>query len=385
MQRRASGAVCIPGTTRATCRHCFRADINTVVASVRPKEAVTMAVREAHLVGSLPGTTPAAAMSTALQILGPYLRTLPDGETGERRNWVISIIEGFRAHPDLELRKQGDWSDYNKTPVWRVRKGHTLYGANLDFGHVAAVRESYPILRELAEAAGRPDLAFQEGVPGDFDLAMFTLGPAGALRWKRAFTEATLTEIREVAAMTGPQTLFQIEVPVELVMIAKAPAHTRPALARALAHSVVRLAAGSPMGTRFGVHLCLGDMNNRAFGRMSDVMPLVLLANAITSTWPDGRPLDILHAPFAAADVPATTDRAFYRPLARLRLPDDTRFAAGFAHEAQSVADQLEIRSIIEGLLAREVMISAACGLGRRSEEAGRRVLERTAELCTAA
>jgi hypothetical protein len=343
-----------------------------------------MPVREAHLVGSLPGATPEAAMSTALELLGPYLRTLPDGETGERRNWVISIVEGLRQHPDLELRKQGDWSDYDRTPVWRVRRGHVLYGANLDFGHVAAVRDSYPIFRRLTEAAGRLDLAFQEGVPGDFDLAMFTLGPVGALRWRRPFTEATLSEIRDVAAISGPQTLFQIEVPAELVLVAKAPARARAGLAKVLARGIVRLAAASPAGTRFGLHLCLGDMNNRAFGRMSDVTPLVVLANAITSNWPDGRALDTLHAPFAAADVPASTDRAFYEPLSGLNLPIGTRFAAGFAHESQSLADQLEIRSVIEERLGREVMMSAACGLGRRSEEAGRRVLERTAELCTA-
>ena len=132
-----------------------------------------MAERDAHLVGSLPGATPAEAMSTALDILGPRLRSLPDGETGERRNWVISIIEGLRQHPDLELKKTGDWSDYDKIPVLKVKRGHTLYGANLDFGHVAAVTESYPAFREAADAAGRPDLVFQEGVPGDFDLAMF--------------------------------------------------------------------------------------------------------------------------------------------------------------------------------------------------------------------
>src|SRR6478752_5849720 len=103
-----------------------------------------VADREAHLVGSLPGETPAAAMATALELLGPYLRTLPDGETGERRNWVISIVEGLRSHPDLELRKQGDWSDYDKVPVLRVRKGHRLFGASLDFGHVEAVRASFP-------------------------------------------------------------------------------------------------------------------------------------------------------------------------------------------------------------------------------------------------
>jgi len=97
---------------------------------------------------------------------------------------------------------------------------------------------------------------------------------------------------------------------------------------------------------------------------------------------PDRRPLDILHAPFAAADHPATTDPAFYAPLRDLDLPEDVRFAAGFAHESQPLSDQLQIRSVIDDLLRREVAIAAACGLGRRSEPDGRPVLERTAELC---
>ena len=257
-----------------------------------------------------------------------------------------------------------------------------MYGANLDFGHVDAVRASHPVFEQVRAAAGRPEIAFQEGVPGDLDLAMFTLGPTGALRHRRPFTEATITEIRGVGAITGPDTLFQIEVPVELVLLAKAPPPARPALARALARPITKLAAGAPEHTRFGVHLCLGDMNNRAFGTMDDVTPLVLLANAILAGWPEGRTLDLLHAPFAAADHPATTDKQFYAPLASLKLPGSVRFAAGFAHEAQSLADQLAIRATIDELVHREVTISAACGLGRRSEDAGRAVLERTAELC---
>jgi hypothetical protein len=342
-----------------------------------------MVDRDAHLVGSLPGRTPAEAMRTALEILGPRLRSLPDGETGERRNWVISIIESLRDHRDLQVKKTGDWSDYDKIPVLQVRRGHTLYGANLDFGHVAAVTESYPVFREVAMAAGRPDLVFQEGVPGDFDLAMFTLGPAGALRQRRAFTEATLTEIRQVGAITGPDTLFQIEVPAELVLLAKAPPQVRPALAKVLARPTIGLAAGSAPGTRFAVHLCLGDMNNKAFGTMSDVGPLTQLSNAIVAGWPADRPLDLIHAPFAAADHPATTDPSFYEPLRSLVVPVGTRFAAGFAHESQSIEDQRSIRGLIEGHLGGEVTIAAACGLGRRTLEDGRAVLERMADLCT--
>jgi hypothetical protein len=343
-----------------------------------------MSVREAHLVGSLPGATAAEAMSTALRLLGPHLRSLPDGETGARRNWLIPVVDGLRAHPDLELRRAGDWSDYDKTPVLKIRKGRTLYGASMNFGHVDAVRESFADFQKVKDDAGRADLAFQEGVPGDFDVAMFTLGPAGALRHRRPFTEATLAEIRDVSTITGPSTLFQIEVPAELVLLAKAPAAARPALAKLLAKTITGLAAAAAAGTRFGVHLCLGDMNNRAFGTMTDVSPMVLLANAVLRGWPEGRPLEVLHAPFAAADRPATTDAAFYAPLAGLALPADVRFAAGFAHESQSLADQMLIRSIIDDLTQREVAIAAACGLGRRSEADGRAVLERTAELCSA-
>ena len=125
-------------------------------------------------------------------------------------------------------------------------------------------------------------------------------------------------------------------------------------------------------------------MNNKAFGTMSDVNPLVLLSNAIVAGWPAGRPLDLIHAPFAAADNPATTDRAFYEPIRNLSVPPGTRFAAGFAHESQSLADQRTIRGVIEDGLGREVVIAAACGLGRRTPEAGRAVLERMAELCAA-
>lgn len=342
-----------------------------------------MTVREAHLVGSLPGASAAEAMGTALELLGPHLRSLPDGETGERRNWVISVVEGLRTHPAFEPAKPGDWSDYDRTPTMRVRRGRSLWGASLDFGHVAAARASLPAFEAARDAAGRPDLVFQSGVPGDFDIAMFTLGPAGALRHQRAFTEATLAEIRDVAALAGPATVFQIEVPAELVLLTKAPPRARPALAKVLARGVTRLAAGAAPGTRFQLHLCLGDMNNKAFGTMGDVSPLVLLANAVLAGWPSEQPLDLVHAPFAAADEPATTDPAFYAPLADLRLPADVRFAAGFAHESQSLEQQREVLELVEDRLRRQVVVSAACGLGRRDDGAARRVLERHAELCS--
>ena len=122
-------------------------------------------------------------------------------------------------------------------------------------------------------------------------------------------------------------------------------------------------------------------MNNKAFGTMTDVAPLVALGNAIVAQWPTGQRLAYVHAPFAAADQPATTDAAFYAPLDGLRLPAGTSFVAGFAHEAQSLDDQLRVRAMIEDRLGHEADVAAACGFGRRTQADGRAVLERTAEL----
>jgi len=180
-----------------------------------------------------------------------------------------------------------------------------------------------------------------------------------------------------VRALFGDDVLFQLEVPVESVVLARAPSGLRPVLAGLLARRIAALAQGAPAGSQFGLHLCLGDMNHRALGRLPDASPLVLLANAVTSRWPAGRPLRYVHAPLAAADDPPPASRAFYRPLAGLKLGAGVRFVAGFAHEDQDAGTQLRIRDMIETAAGRPVDISTSCGLGRRRPDAALAAMDR--------
>ena len=337
--------------------------------------------RIAHLVGSIPLDSAEAAMTAALDRMGPSLQWLPDGETGERTNWILHIVESFRDHPDLEIKREGDWSDYDKTPVFKVRDGHTLSGQTLDFGHADVFEENYPLFLKLREQAAPPDLAYQVGIPGDFDMALFTLGPVGAFRQRKPFSEATLRAIRAIHDRAGDDVVFQIEVPAELVFVAKMPPPVQGAMASFLAGGIARLAQESPNGARFGVHLCLGDMNHRALGRMSDVAPLVRLTNAIVAEWPTGRPLEFIHAPFAAAIEPPPNRRSFYAPLRDLRLRSNIEFIAGFAHEGQPIDAQRALRDHLDELVGRDVGIATACGLGRRDRDAALAAMDRTAEL----
>ena len=339
--------------------------------------------RGVHLVGSIPADSAEAAMREATRRLGPRLASLPDGETGERKDWIVHILESFRSHPDLEVSRDGDFSDYDRTLTFRVRRGHRLRGETLDFGHVAAYRQSLPeferIRAELPD--GGRDLAFQVGLPGDLDMALFTLGPLGAFRRRGAFAAATVREIREIHQQGGDSVLFQLELPAELVFVAKMPGPLRPAMAGFLNGGVAKLVAAAPQGARFGVHLCVGDLAHKALGRMRDASPLVTLANALAKRWPAGRPLEYVHAPFAAGEEPAPLDEAFYRPLAGLRLPPGVRFVAGFVHEARDLEQNRRVLGLVEKHAGRTVDLATACGLGRRTPEAAHRTMDLAAEL----
>ncbi|MFG1961841.1 hypothetical protein [Nonomuraea sp. NPDC049028] len=341
-----------------------------------------MPSRHIHLVGSYPAADTRQAMTIVADVAGPYLRALADGEVGARRNWITHIIDGLREHPDIELRTDGNWSGYDNRPVFRVKRGHRLTSGSMRLGHAAAAGEGYEVFKEIRASHRLDGVSFQVGIPGDLDLALFAFGPARAFTRRRPFREALAREIREITGWGGHDVLFQLEVPVELVMVAGVPKPLRTATARSLVHGMVKQVATAPPNARFGVHLCVGDLNNKALKRLPTVTPVVSILNALLRAWPQGRPLEYVHVPLAAGDQPPPLEPGFYQDLESLAaLPPDTRFAAGLVHEAQEVDDQRKILRMVESILSRTVDVSPACGLGRRSPQDARRVLERAVAL----
>lgn len=341
-----------------------------------------MSQRRTLLVGSIPVGSAEDAMTLAMCEVGPHLRYLPDGETGERDRWIVGIVNSLRSHPDLRVRREGDWSTYKDQLNFAVRRGHRLTGASLDFRHVAAYEESWPVFERVCKEFARTDLTFQVGIPGAFDMALFTLGPTGPFRNRRPFTEATVREIEQIHARADGDVLFQIEVPVELVLVTQVPRTIQPVIAAWMGGVVTDLAARAPRGARFGVHLCLGDLGHKALGKLRDTAPLVRLTNAIVQRWPAERPLEYVHAPLAAGEDPPVLGQSFYRPLGELRLPAETRFVAGFLHEACPLDELRQILDEIESHLGHSVDVAASCGLARRGWDAAIAVMRQSAEFC---
>jgi hypothetical protein len=83
------------------------------------------------------------------------------------------------------MRARG--ADYDDTLTFRRRSKHSLRGETLDFCHVADAEASYAQFVEQRAARGRSPahLRFRVGIPGDFDMALFALGPRAALLGNR--------------------------------------------------------------------------------------------------------------------------------------------------------------------------------------------------------
>lgn len=325
--------------------------------------------RKTHLVGAWPGFSGAQAMDSALRRLGPHLLRMTDGETGERAQWVLPTMDWLRANPDVELIADGDYSDYEHGTRYAVREGRTFDPANIELGYHRFFGRSYPAFRELRGRHRHDDIAFQVGCPAPIDLAVDSFGFEVANTDRsiaQAYAAATLREILAIHAEAGDDVVFQIETVVSMVAVARTPEEHQGQVAGQMAGAITAMVAMAPAGTRFGAHLCLGDFHHRALAEMGSARPLVTLANTLAAMWPEGRPLEYIHAPFAAAERPGSLDPSWYAPLADLELPDGVRFVAGFVHEDLDLEQLREVQALIERHVGHEVDVAATCGLGRR-------------------
>ena len=63
---------------------------------------VTANASYAHLLGSVPLADTETVLRAVCAELGPHLRRIPDGETGERLQWVEFQRDMLLNHPDME-------------------------------------------------------------------------------------------------------------------------------------------------------------------------------------------------------------------------------------------------------------------------------------------
>lgn len=325
-----------------------------------------------HLVGSVPMRDAEQVFGEVSRVLGPYLKRLPDGETGERLNWVGHLESVFEASDAFE-RTDTLFKVHPTATGWyrrRLQPGKTP--ADVRFGNLFYADfaiASYQTFRRL-KAQGRIPQAVRFQV---------TLAPAHSVLWLFTVDElhAPLDPIynaalkREIDRMASaiPHEELAIQFDVASAVFARLERNeassygrTKEETQETFSNILVDLGNHVPQGVELLYHLCYGDNQHKHVVEPTDMGDMVEFTNRVLSRVK--RPVQLVHMP-----VPRNrSDEGYFRPLARLKLRPETELCLGLVHYTDGVPGT-KARLATASKFAKGFSIATECGFGRRKPE----------------
>jgi hypothetical protein len=325
------------------------------------------------LVGSIPLVDSDAVLDAVGESLGTRLKTVPDGETGVRANWIGWQHAAFAAQDALEQTDRKE-RDYQLRPPYRFRAGKGPADLALgDLGFARAAVASYARFRlKRGDGAFRADARFQICLPTPFaPVFSFTAYEAQGGVYP-AYEAAMIAEIEAVLRdIPAHDLVFQWDVATEMSIFEKL--HPVPFLgedpASWLIATLARLGDAIPAEAGLGYHLCYGSMGNRHWKEPEDLGVCVWTANAVAKGV--SRRIDFFHMP-----VPIERDDdGYFEPLDDLELAPETLVYLGLLHARDGTKGA---RRRIEAALAhlKRFGLSTECGWGRMKPDEVRPLLD---------
>ena len=312
-------------------------------------------MRHVHLVGSVPLKNAREVFETVSAALGPKLKRVPDGETGERSDWITWLEPVFAGNPALE--KSDELFRIHATGTARIRyrlkpgkSVNDVHFGNLFYADVA--KRSYADFAALKrEGKIAPDLKFQ-----------IDLVPAHSVIWlflqddlhqplDPVFNAALKREIDKIAE-TLPHDQIAIQFDVASAVFARlqrgepnAYGNNRAQMLARFSRILTDLAEHVPADIQLLFHFCYGDSNHKHVVEPVDMRDMVDVANRLSTDV--GRPIQLIHMP-----VPRDrSDDAYFAPLSELRLKRGTELSLGLVHFTDGVAQTtFDGRTACEGL-----------------------------------
>jgi hypothetical protein len=330
-----------------------------------------------HLVGSVPLESSAAVFRAAAGALGPYLRRIPDGETGERTGWVAFQVPMFTAHPSFEVAPSDPAGTASQRPAFRLREG--VDPATLafgDLGYSTAALASYQGFADLkADGVIPTDTRFQVSLPTPLAPLAIFVAAADIPAVLPAYQAAMMGELAKICAAVPPGELaIQWDVAMEVALLEGVWPAPFDHVDAVITHGLVGLGDAVPPDVEVGYHFCYGDFGHQHFVEPTDLAVLVKLANTVA----DGlaRKLNWIHVP-----VPRDRDDdAYFAPMSGLRLATGTELYLGLVHATDGVEGaRLRIRAAAN--VYPDFGIGTECGFGRRDPATVPALLELHREL----
>ena len=325
--------------------------------------------RHVHLVGSVPLRDARDVFETASAALGDRLKRIPDGETGERGDWITWLEPIFAGNPALE--KSSEVFRVHATGVartrYRLKPG--VAAKDVCFGdllYAGIAQRSYAEFTALKSAGKVPaHCRFQvDLVPAHSVIWLFLQDDLHA-PLDPIYNAALKREIDKLAASI-PHSELAVQFDVASAVFARLERGDVSSYGRSKAEMqdtfsriLIELANHVPGGIELLFHFCYGDSNHRHVVEPTDMADMVELANRLTRGV--RRPIELIHMP-----VPRNrTDEAYFAPLRDLRLKPQTELCLGLVHFTDGVAGTRQRIASAERF-RREFSIGTECGFGRR-------------------
>ncbi|WP_433286352.1 hypothetical protein ACQPZQ_30190 [Pseudonocardia sp. CA-142604] len=342
----------------------------------------TAYVPRVHLVGSIPLENSEAALRTAAT-LGSSLARIPDGETGERSNWIAWQHGVFTRNAQFRTTRSHR-PQYSARNFLAIAPGVDPDDVTIGpLGYAKAAVDSYQVFMRLRSEGVIPDgTRFQVSLPTPVGVVINFFEPAARPLVEGPYQTALGAELDTIlAAIPGRDLAIQWDVVWEFAMIegwsSEAEWWGGDAFAD-IVETLAELGNAVPSDVELGFHLCYGDANHKHFIEPTDTRSMRDVANGVRQTL--RRQLDWVHMP-----VPRGRDDIdYFAPLSELDLDDDTELYLGVIHLTDGIPGANR-RIASAGSAVTGFGVATECGFGRRPPRSIRQLIAIHRDLLTAA
>ncbi len=321
----------------------------------------------AHLVGSVPLPDAASVFRAVAAPLGPWLRRIPDGETGNRQSWIRFLQDVLAEHPAIEIAadvpafqfRQWDGRLIREIPRLRVTERALLDPNQFRTGYADDAIASWQVFRSLQAAGEIPSRCrFQVSLPSPIAPTYNNMLPADRPPVLAALTAHFVAEVDRICRAIPPESLaIQWDVCQEVLALEGYYDPGPVTFEQEAVDTLVTLAAAVPIDADLGFHLCYGSPQDEHIVQPTDAGVMVGLINAVAAR--SYVPIDFVHFP-----VPRTrTDDAYFEPFADLTLEAATDRYLGLVHYRDPDGDRKRLDVARRHL--RVDGVATECGMGR--------------------
>jgi len=298
------------------------------------------------------------------------VRRIPDGETGDRQNWIWFQLEKFQQTPGLQTSGTADTPSEGYVEMPKVALADGADPADVQWsnlGYADVYQESYATFRRLRDEGVIPaGVRFQVQYPTPLASINAWIVLDDQDRLEPSYEAALFADLDKLlAALPHAEVAVQWDVAVEFAILEGGflGGQDFDGIVERLARCVDRVPADVPVG----LHLCYGDYQHQHFKQPESLDLQVRVGNAVVES--AGRPVNWL-----AFTVPQNrNDSAYFEPLRELTVPAETELYLALVpyHPAEQEPGTREeqIRLVDSFLPGQDWGICTECGMARAERE----------------